>query len=154
MPRVQRTATAAWEGNVARGTGQLSTESGVLREAPFSLPARIGNESGKTNPEELLGAAHAGCLAMSLANQLAQAGTPPERLEVRATVVLDEVNGSHRIVASHVEIQGRVPDSDDASFRRAVEEADEGCTFSALIRASAEVTVEAQLSSERVGAAG
>ena len=100
MPRLQRSATVIWEGNVARGSGTLSAGTGAFSELPFSLASRVEKPEGKTSPEELLAAAHAACYAMSLAGELAGAGSPPEHLDVRATVTLDQVeDGSHRIVA-------------------------------------------------------
>ena len=152
MPRIQRTATVTWEGTVARGSGLIATESSALSGVPYSLAARIGQERGKTNPEELLGAAHAGCFSMSLVTELAQAGMPPEQLEVTATIVLDQVDGgNHRIVSSHLEARARVPGDDEDGFAEAVRAADEGCPFSALIKASADVTVNAKLLPAAVG---
>ena len=77
MPRIERTANVTWEGNVARGNGKDRGATGAYTELPFSLPTRIGAAEGKTSPEELLASAHAGCLAMWLAGELTQAGTPP-----------------------------------------------------------------------------
>ncbi|MGH3048682.1 MAG: OsmC family protein, partial [Gaiellaceae bacterium] len=94
MPRIERRAQVAWEGNVARGSGAITAAtSGAFSELPFSLPTRIGQAEGKTSPEELLAGAHAGCLTMSLAGELTQAGTPPGRLDVTCTIVMDEVEG-------------------------------------------------------------
>jgi osmotically inducible protein OsmC len=146
VPRVQRSADVTWEGNVARGAGTTSAHSGAFAELGFSLASRIGSVAGKTSPEELLAAAHAGCYAMSLAGELAQAGTPPARLVVTATVTLDEVEGgSHRIVASDLEARAAAEGLDAAGLERAAHAADEGCPFSALIKASGTVTVNAEL---------
>lgn len=145
MPRVQRSADVTWSGNVARGEGSISAETGAFGPLPYSLPTRIGAADGKTSPEELLAAAHAGCYAMSLAGELAGAGTPVDRLDVRATVTLDEVDGSHRIVASQLHARARVEGVDHAALERAAAAADEGCSFSALIKASGTVTVHAEL---------
>jgi len=148
MPRIVREAAASWEGNVARGAGGLdAVSSGAFTALPFSLASRIGSPEGKTSPEELLGAAHAGCFTMSLASELTQAGTPPERLDVRCVITMDEVEGKgHQIVHSEIEAHGTVPGCDDAAFAQAAEAADAGCPFSALIRASATVAVSATLS--------
>jgi len=145
LPRIERDAEVVWNGNLARGGGGLSAAtSGAFRDLPFSEPSRVGAPEGKTSPEELLAAAHAGCYAMSLAGELAR--TPPERLDVRATVVMDEVEGKgHRIVASQLRVRARVPGLDEATFSRAVEAADAGCPFSALIAASADVAIDATL---------
>jgi osmotically inducible protein OsmC len=113
----------------------LTAETGTFSELPFSLPSRISANQGKTSPEELLAAAHAGCLTMSLATELTTAGTPPGRLEVHCTIVMDEVEGQgHQIVGSNVEIHAEVADADDAALAAAVKLADEGCPFSALLR--------------------
>jgi lipoyl-dependent peroxiredoxin len=146
VAHVERSARVSWEGNLARGEGRISAPSGVLTDAPYSAATRIAPRPETTSPEELLAAAHAGCFAMSLAGELTRAGTPPERLDVSANVTLDEVPGQgHLIVRSAITARGRVGGADEASFSAAVEAADEGCTFSALIRASAEVHVEATL---------
>ena len=79
MPRVQREATVTWEGNVARGSGAISAATGAFSDLPYSLASRVERPDGKTSPEELLAAAHAACYAMSLAGELAGAGTPAER---------------------------------------------------------------------------
>jgi osmotically inducible protein OsmC len=143
---VQRSADVTWEGNVARGSGAISAESGAFGDLPYSLAARIGAPEGKTSPEELLAAAHAGCYAMSLAGELAQAGTPADRVEVRATVTLDEVEGgSHQIVASEVRGRVRAPGVDAQELERVADVADEGCPFSSLIRKSGTVTVNVEL---------
>ena len=80
MPRIERSADVVWEGNVARGQGHLTAGTGAFSELPFSLPSRISATAGKTSPEELLAAAHAGCLTMSLGTELTTDGTPPGRL--------------------------------------------------------------------------
>jgi osmotically inducible protein OsmC len=135
MPRIERSAAVVWEGNVARGQGHLTGETGAFTELPFSLPSRIAVAHGKTSPEELLAAAHAGCLTMSLATELTTAGTPPGRLDVRCTIVMNEVEGQgHQIVGSNVQIHAEVDGADDAALAAAIERADEGCPFSALLR--------------------
>jgi len=143
---VQRSAGVTWEGNVARGNGTISAATGAFEDLPYSLAARIERPDGKTSPEELLAAAHAACFAMSLAGELSKAGSVPEHLDVRATVTLDEVEGgSHRIVASELLARARVEKMDQESLERLAEVASEGCTLSALIEASARVTVNATL---------
>jgi osmotically inducible protein OsmC len=147
MPRIVREADVSWEGNVARGAGTLSAAaSGSFVELPFTVASRIGIPEGKTSPEELLAAAHGGCFTMSLASELSKAGTPPDRLDARCVVTMDEVDGKgHQIVHSEIVVRGAVPDCDEAAFAQAAEAADAGCPFSALIRASATVAVSAIL---------
>jgi len=143
---VQRSAGVTWEGNVARGNGTISAASCAFEDLPYSLAARIERPDGKTSPEELLAAAHAACFAMSFAGELSKAGSVPEHLDVRATVTLDEVEGgSHRIVASELLARARVNEMDQERLERLAEVASEGCTMSALIEASAKVTVNATL---------
>jgi osmotically inducible protein OsmC len=148
MPRIVREAEVNWEGNVARGAGRISAaSSGAFSGLTFTAATRSGVPEGKTSPEELLAAAHGGCFSMSLASELSKAGTPPERLDVRCVVTMDEVEGKgHQIVHSQLEARGTVPDCDEAAFAQAAEAADAGCPFSTLIRASATVTVSATLS--------
>lgn len=146
MPRIIREADVVWEGTVSRGSGVVRAASSGAFELPTTIASRAGDPEGKTSPEELLAAAHASCFVTSLGSELARAGTPPERLEVHCTITMDEVNDlGHRIVSSAIEARGTVPDCDQAGFAQAAEAADAGCPFSALIRASATVTVEARL---------
>jgi osmotically inducible protein OsmC len=136
MPRIVRDADVAWEGNLARGHGAMTAAtSGAFIGLSYSLPTRIGDSEGKTSPEELLAAAHGGCFTMSLAGELTGAGTPPGRLDVRCRITMDEVEGrGHLIVHSALEVRAHVPDLAEDAFAAAVEAADRGCSFSALLR--------------------
>ena len=147
MPKIERSASITWEGNVARGNGTITGDTGAFSSLPFSLPTRIGQAEGKTSPEELLAAAHGGCVTMSLASELTQAGTPPGRLEVSCRIVMDEVEGQgHQIVASHVDAVVTAEGLDADALQAALEKADEGCPFSGLLRrAGAEVHASARL---------
>jgi osmotically inducible protein OsmC len=143
MPRIERSAEVVWEGNVARGSGTLTADTGAFSALPFTLASRIASPEGKTSPEELLAAAHAGCFTMSLASELVRAGTPPGRLDVRVKIVMDEVEGQgHQIVGSEVSVRAELEGVDDAVLDTAIVDADEGCPFSALLkRAGANVTI-------------
>ena len=142
MPRIERTADVVWEGNVARGSGAITAGTGAFSSLPFSLPSRIGDPGGKTSPEELLAAAHGGCLTMSLASELTQAGTPPTRLEVTCRIIMDEVEGQgHQIVGSRLTIRADAEGVDDAALDAAIERAHAECPFSTLLR-NAGATVE------------
>jgi len=147
MPRIERSAEIVWEGNVARGAGATSAGSGAFADLAFSLPTRIGQAEGKTSPEELLAAAHGGCITMSLASELTQEGTPPGRLDVTCRIVMDEVEGrGHQIVASHVDAIVAADGLDAGALEESLAKADEGCPFSQLLRrAGAEVHVAARL---------
>jgi lipoyl-dependent peroxiredoxin len=147
MPRIERTAEIVWEGNVARGAGSISGHSGAFTSVPYSLPTRIGKSEGKTSPEELLAAAHGGCITMSLATELSVAGTPPGRLETTCLIVMDEVEGQgHQIVASHVDAVAAAEGLHEAGLQAALAKADEGCPFSRMLKqAGVTVTVAARL---------
>jgi lipoyl-dependent peroxiredoxin len=147
VPRIVREADVVWEGNVARGAGTITAAtSAAFAGLPYSLPTRIGAAEGKTSPEELLAAAHAACFAMGLASELAGGGTPAERLDVRCTITMDEVEGrGHLVVHSALSARARVMGVDEATFAAAVEAADAGCPFSTLIKASASVSIDATL---------
>jgi lipoyl-dependent peroxiredoxin len=149
MPRILREAEIVWEGTAARGSGVVHAVSSGSFALPTTIASRVGDPDGKTSPEELLAAAHASCFVTSLGGELARAGTPPERLVVRCTITMDEVGDlGHRIVSSAIRARGSVPGCDPAAFAQAAEAADAGCPFSALIKASATVTVDAMLGGE------
>jgi lipoyl-dependent peroxiredoxin len=145
LPRITRTADVSWEGNLARGEGSISGASGAFDGLPYTLATRIGEPEGKTSPEELVAAAVGGCFAMSLAGELTQAGTPAERLDVSAACTVDEVGGRHLVTAVDLVVRGRVPGIDPETFIRTAMEAEQGCTVSTLVRAAADVSVEAIL---------
>ena len=134
-----------WSGNVARGEGRITAATGAFDGLPYTLASRVEDPGGRTSPEELLAAAHAACYAMSLAGELAGAGSAPERVSVRSTVTLDEVDGAHRIVGAPLDARAHVDGMTADAFDRAARAADEGCPFSALIKASGPVTVNAEL---------
>ena len=147
MPHIERTAHVRWDGNHSRGAGLLDARSGAFAQLPFSLPSRIGDPGGKTSPEELLAAAHGGCITMSLAGELTKAGTPPGHLQTTVTIHMDEIEGQgHQIVGSVVEFVVQADGVDDAALQEALRVADEGCPFSALLKnAGATVDVAARL---------
>jgi osmotically inducible protein OsmC len=146
VPRIVREASVTWEGTTSRGSGVVSAASSGAFDLPFTIASRVGDPEGKTSPEELIAAAHASCYVTSLGSELARAGTPPERMVVECTITMDQIeSGDHRIVASHLAARATVPGADSESVTHAAEAADAGCPISALIRASAAVTVEARL---------
>lgn len=147
MPHIERSASLTWDGNLARGVGRISAGTGAFSGLEYSLPTRVGQAEGKTSPEELLAAAHGGCITMSLAGELTRAETPPGHLEVTCTVHMDEVEGrGHQIVASHVEAVVTAEGVADNGLQEALARADESCPFSDLLkRAGVEVRVSARL---------
>ena len=148
MPRIERTAEISWEGNLARGEGLISAgTSGAFSALAYSMPTRVGQAEGKTSPEELLAAAHGGCITMSLAGELTTLGHPAERIDVTCRIVMDEVEGQgHQIVGSVVTVTVRASGLEEAGLAEAARLADEGCPFSALLkRAGATVEVSSRL---------
>jgi osmotically inducible protein OsmC len=146
MPRIVREADIVWEGTTARGSGVVTAASSGAFALPATIASRVGDPEGKTSPEELLAAAHALCFVTSLGSELARAGTPPEQLKVHCRITMDEVEGvGHRVVSSAITASGSVPGADASGFAEAAEAADAGCPFSALIRGTATVTVDARL---------
>lgn len=143
MPRIERSAQVAWDGNIARGNGRITGDTGAFVDLPYTLATRVGNPEGKTSPEELLAAAHAGCFTMSLVGELVAAKTPPGHVEVRCTIVMDEVPGEgHQIVGSKVSVHVEVEGASDGALAAAIERANDGCSFSSLLKkAGAEVSV-------------
>ena len=143
MPRIERSARVEWEGNVARGQGTITADTGAFSGLPYTLASRIGNPEGKTSPEELLAAATAGCFTTSLGSELARDGTPPGRLEVHCRIVMDEVpDEGHQIVGAELTVRVEVDGASDDALAAAIERADDGCPFSTLLKkAGATVSV-------------
>jgi len=137
-----RKAKAAWRGTGRDGDGDLSTDSGVLSETPYSYRTRFENETG-TNPEELIAAAHAGCFTMALAFQLQQAGYTPTELTTEAAVTIEPQGDGFAITRSALTLRASVPALDEATFKELAERAEEGCPVSRVLRA--EITLDATL---------
>ena len=137
-----RKAKAAWRGTGRDGDGDLSTDSGVLQETPYSYRTRFENEKG-TNPEELIAAAHAGCFTMALAFQLQTAGYTPTELNTEAAVSLDPVGAGFRITRSALTLTADVPGLDQATFAKLAEAAEKNCPISRVL--NAEITLDAHL---------
>jgi lipoyl-dependent peroxiredoxin len=144
MANVERTAEVVWSGTIARGTGMASGASGALRDLPITLASRFGDPEGKTSPEELIAAAHAGCFTMALGSVLAGRGTPPERLDVSARVTV-ATTGTPRITSSELDVHGLVPGADQASFDEASREAGRNCLVSRALQGNVEIRVHATL---------
>ena len=124
------------------GQGIVSTESGVLSSVPYSFAKRFGDEAG-TNPEELIGAAHAGCFSMALSGQLGEAGFEPEKIETTATVTIEKTEGGFSITTIHLDVQATVPNLDGGKFEEIAKKAKEGCPVSRLFKA--DITMDAKL---------
>ena len=137
-----RKARAAWRGTGRDGDGDLSTDSGVLSQTPYSFKTRFENEKG-TNPEELIAAAHAGCFTMALAFALQRAGYTPTELATEAAVSLDPDGGGFRITRSALTLIADVPGLDQDTFKQLAGEAEKTCPVSRVL--NAEITLDAKL---------
>jgi lipoyl-dependent peroxiredoxin len=142
MANITRNAMAVWLGSGKEGHGTLNTQSGALTDVPYSFAQRFGEEKG-TNPEELIGAAHAGCFAMALAFQLSGAGHEPKRLETRADVSMVKEGEGWRIDAVALQLKANVPDIEPEKFQELAEKAKAGCPVSKLL--NAKITLQADL---------
>jgi len=136
---MQRKATAIWQGGLKEGKGTISTESGTLKQTQYSFSTRFENGVG-TNPEELLAAAHAGCFAMALSNELATAGMTPNKLEATATITLEKQGNGFAITKSHIDLTADIPGANNDKFLAAVKRAETGCPVSKLFKAEITVT--------------
>jgi len=143
---LKRTSTAVWKGPGPAGSGTITTQSGALRDQPYSVQARFVSEDGKagTNPEELIAAAHAGCFAMALAFGLGNAGHPPEELRVSADVSIEKDAAGWAVKGILLRLEGKVPGIEAAKFAEAAETAKKGCPISRAL-ASVPITLEAKL---------
>ena len=139
---IKKKASAHWAGDLKTGIGSISTETGVLRDAPYGFKARF--EGGKgTNPEELIGAAHAGCFSMALSMILGDAGLTADSIDTTAEVTLDQVEGGFAITAVHLVLKAKVPGATQEKFAELTTKAKEGCPVSKVL--NAKITLDATL---------
>jgi osmotically inducible protein OsmC len=139
---IVKKASAHWEGDLKTGLGSISTETGVLREAPYGFKARF--EGGKgTNPEELIGAAHAGCFSMAFSMILGDAGLKADSIDTQAEVTLDQVEGGFAITAVHLILKAKIPGASQAQFDELSKKAKEGCPVSKVL--NAKISLDATL---------
>jgi lipoyl-dependent peroxiredoxin len=139
---MQRKASAVWKGGLKDGKGSISAPGGVLNNTPYSFTTRFENAPG-TNPEELIAAAHAGCFSMALSAQLGGANLTPESISTSVTLSLDKLDSGWTITASHIDVVGKVPGADAATFQKYAELAEKGCPVSKLL--NAKITMTAKL---------
>jgi osmotically inducible protein OsmC len=141
---MKRTASAAWSGGLKAGTGTISTQSGVLNKTQYGFSTRFEDGPG-TNPEELIGAAHAGCFSMALAAQLEQEGKTANRIETSAAVTLDKVEGGFAITAIHLDLVANIPGASQEELERVANIAKQGCPVSKVLNAT--ITLSTKLES-------
>ncbi len=141
---MNRKASAVWKGSLKEGKGSISTESGVLADAPYSLSTRFENAKG-TNPEELIAAAHAGCFTMALSAQLGTLNLTAESLSTTATATLEKLDAGWTVTKIHLEVTGKVPTGTPAAFEAAAASAKANCPISRLLKA--EITLDTKFES-------
>lgn len=139
---MKRTATASWTGNLKEGEGELSTQSEVLKNAPYSFVTRFDNEKG-TNPEELIAAAHAGCFTMAMSAFLNKAGFTAESLKTQATVIMEQEEGNWSIHSIQLELKAKIPGIVAQTFEEIAANAKKNCPISRLL--NAKITLDAKL---------
>jgi len=138
---VKRKASAVWRGDLKVGKGNISTESGVLKETQYSFSTRFENGVG-TNPEELIAAAHAGCFSMAFSAELGKAGITPESISTTATVTLEKADAGFTVTQSHLDVTAKIPGVDKAKALEIANAAKAGCPISRLLKAS--ITMDAK----------
>ena len=139
---MKRTACAVWHGDLKTGGGAISTQSGVLQNTHYGFNTRFENGPG-TNPEELIGAAHAGCFSMALSLELSQAGATIEEISTHATVTLEQKDNTFTITAVHLDLTAKLTGTDEARFLELANKAKSNCPVSKLL--NADITLHAKL---------
>lgn len=140
--KIKRTGSAVWQGGLKDGRGTISTESGALKEYPYAFASRFEGIRG-SNPEELIGAAHASCFSMALSMILGEAKLTAEKIETSAAVTLEQVPDGFAITSIHLTLKAKVPGADQAKFEELANKAKAGCPVSKLFKA--EITLDATL---------
>lgn len=139
---MKKFGSAHWSGGIKEGQGTISTQTGVLREASYGFKSRFEDGPG-TNPEELIGAAHAACYSMALSLGLGEAELTADSIDTKAVVSLDKDGDGFTISAVHLTCEARVPGADKATFDRIAEATKQGCPVSKVLNAS--ITLDAKL---------
>jgi osmotically inducible protein OsmC len=139
---MERTASAVWNGSLKEGKGTITTQSGVLSDAPYSFVTRFENGKG-TNPEELIAAAHAGCFTMALSAQLGTMNFTPQSLRTSAKLTLEKLDAGWTVSKIHLDVSARVPGISASAFESAAASAKANCPVSRLLKA--EITMDANL---------
>src|SRR5216684_1259553 len=132
--KIKRRGSAKWSGGIKDGKGAISTESGALKEYPYGFASRFEGKPG-TNPEELIGAAHAGCFTMALSLILGEAKLTATQMDTKADVTLDKVDDGYAITAVHLTLRAKIPGADQAQFTELANKAKLGCPISKLLKA-------------------
>lgn len=142
---VKRHASAVWEGGLKDGNGTVSTERGALNDTPYNFSGRFGDGTVGTNPEELIGAAHAGCFSMAFSKQLAERGIDPQRIETQAAVTFEKTEAGMTVTGIHLTTRVTSPGADADAFAEAAAAAKAGCPISRLLAPGTQITLDAAL---------
>ena len=134
--------TAVWRGGLKDGKGAISTKSGALKDYPYGFASRFEGKPG-TNPEELIGAAHAGCFTMALSLILGEAGFTAEEMNTKAEITLEKQADGFAITRSHLILRAKIPGIEAATFKELTGKAEKGCPVSKLLKA--EISLDAEL---------
>jgi len=140
--KIKRSGAAAWQGGLKDGRGAISTESGALKSYPYGFTSRFEGQPG-TNPEELIGAAHAGCFTMALSLILGEAKLRAEQMDTKAEVTLEQVEGGYAITSVRLTLKAKIPGVDQRQFEELAGKAKAGCPVSKLF--NADIPLDAQL---------
>lgn len=146
MADIQRKAAAHWAGTLKEGKGDVTVESGVIKDVAITFPARFESADG-SNPEELIAAAHASCFSMALSAQLGKKNATPDKITTTATLTLNIAEAGFAITKIHLDMEASVPGISEADFNEAAENAKNGCPVSALLKPGLQsLTMDAKLS--------
>ena len=139
---MKKSASAHWEGSLKEGKGTISTESGALKANPYGFNSRFEDQPG-TNPEELIGAAHAGCFSMAFSMLLGEAGYTPSSIDTKAEVTLSKQDDGFAVTAVALTMNATIPGIDQSTFEEIADKAKKGCPISKLL--NADISLEAKL---------
>ncbi|MCM2129805.1 OsmC family protein [Larsenimonas rhizosphaerae] len=139
---IKKSGSAHWQGSLKKGKGTVSTESGAMKDNPYGFNTRFEGQPG-TNPEELIGAAHASCYSMALSMILGESSLEPESIKTKATVTLEQQDDGFTITAVHLDTEASVPGASEDDFKAAADKAKAGCPVSKLF--NADITLDARL---------
>ncbi len=140
--KIKRKGSASWQGGLKDGRGTISTESGALKAYPYGFASRFEGQRG-SNPEELIGAAHASCFTMALSLILGEANLKADQMDTTAEVTLEQVEEGYAITGVHLTLKAKIPGADQATFEQLAAKAKAGCPVSKLLKAN--ITLDASL---------
>ncbi|MES1978456.1 MAG: OsmC family protein [Pseudomonadota bacterium] len=142
---IEKSASVHWQGAGKTGQGQISTETGALKSYPYGFGSRFGDDRKGTNPEEIVGAAHAACFTMAFAFACEKAGISTETIDTKAVVRLAKDGDGFKIDRIALTLDAKVPGIDEATFQQIAQGAKAGCPLSKALAGVHEITLKATL---------